>query len=163
MFKLAEAGKVHIKWVGLISLDTYTPEEQEQIRKGIEKYDAYPIFVDKKTMDDCTSYYDSVISPVFHNFVSYKQDSGVRNAKLFQAYRAMNKAFVDAVLAIYKKEPKAMILFNDPYFLLAPKMILESETPHIGYFFHSPFPSCEIFKIFPNVQEVTNVVANSSA
>eukprot|EP01022_Parablepharisma_sp_SALTPOND_P001069 TRINITY_DN105531_c1_g1_i1.p1 TRINITY_DN105531_c1_g1~~TRINITY_DN105531_c1_g1_i1.p1 ORF type:complete len:882 (+),score=77.02 TRINITY_DN105531_c1_g1_i1:683-3328(+) len=153
LFHLAESRKVQIKWVGLITLDEYTPEEQEQIRAEIEKYNAYPVFVDKKTLEDCTYYYDSVITPIFHNFVSYKNNTGLRNADLFQAYRNVNKAFASTILSVYKKDPRAMILFNDPYFLLAPRLISESESPHMGYFFHSPFPSYEVYRIFPAAQE----------
>ena len=156
LFRLSETKKLRLKWVGLISTESYTAEEQEKIRVGIEQYNAYPVFVDKKVLDDFTSYYDSVVSPVFHNFISYKKNASARNAELLQSYRVVNKCFVEAVLTLYKKEPKAIVLFNDPYFLLAPKLVPEMENLHMGYFFHSPFPSCEIFRIFPSAHEVSH-------
>jgi len=136
-----------------MTYEEYTPEEQEKIRIGIEKYDAYPVFIDKKTLDDCTYYFDSVITPIFNNFVSYKKNLGVRDSNLYQAYRTVNKIFAEQVVSVYKKNPKSMVLFNDPYFLLAPQFVSDAVNPNMGFFFHSPFPSCEIFKIFPAAQE----------
>lgn len=151
-----------MKWVGMIDYDGYSTEEQEQIKNEAEKYDAYPVFPDEQTLKDTTYYYDSVITPIFHNFVSYKDNAGVRNAELFQSYRNMNKEFIKVIIPIYKKYPKALILFNDPYFLLAPKLVYDAlsspkevfpETPHMGYFFHVPFSSYEVYRIFPAAKE----------
>lgn len=153
---MSERKKVKLKWVGLIAQNIYTPQEQEQIRKGLENYDSYPVFVDEKTLKNFMNYYDYVITPVFHNFVSYKANSSVGEQEQLQAYRVMNQAFVDVVMSLYKKDTKSLILFNDPYFLLAPKLITELAQAHIGYFMHSPFPSYEIFRIIPLSLEVNS-------
>ena len=151
-----------MKWVGMVDYDTYLAEEQEQIKQEAAKYDAYPVFPDAKTLKDTTYYYDSVLTPIFHNFASYKNNTAVRNTELFQSYRNMNKEFVDVIVPIYKKYPKAMIFFNDPYFLLSPRLVYNAllspkevfpEPPHMGYFFHMPFPSYEIYRIFPTAKE----------
>jgi len=131
----------------------YSEKEQEEINKEAAKYDSYPIFLDKESIDKCTYYYDSVITPIFHNFVSYKNNAGVRNKELYQFYCKMNQKFVESILVILKKYPEAKIIFNDPYFLLAPKYISKIKSPRMGYFFHSPFPSYEIYRIFPAAQE----------
>ena len=150
---MAESNKLNIKWVGLVSYDIYTPEEQEEIKKTIAKYDAYPIFLDKDVLEKTMKYYEAVMSPIFLNFVSLNNNNEVRDNELLQAYRTMNQVFMSTVLSVHNKNPGAMILFNDPYFLLAPKMAPEVHTPRMGYFFHSPFPSYELYRIFPSSQE----------
>eukprot|EP00826_Nyctotherus_ovalis_P064619 TRINITY_DN9483_c0_g1_i1.p1 TRINITY_DN9483_c0_g1~~TRINITY_DN9483_c0_g1_i1.p1 ORF type:complete len:765 (+),score=210.71 TRINITY_DN9483_c0_g1_i1:746-3040(+) len=136
-----------------MNYEVYSKEEQEEIRKETAKYDSYPIFLDKEIIDNCTYYYDSVITPIFHNFVSHKNNTGLRDSELFQYYRKVNHTFVEYILAIHKKHPLALIIFNDPYFLLAPKIISKIATPRMGYFFHSPFPSYEVYRVFPAAQE----------
>lgn len=136
-----------------MNYEVYSKEEQEEIRKETAKHDSYPIFLEKEIIDNCTYYYDSVITPIFHNFVSYKNNTGLRDSELFQYYRKVNRTFVEHILAIHKKHPLALIIFNDPYFLLAPKFISKLATPRMGYFFHSPFPSYEVYRVFPAAQE----------
>jgi trehalose 6-phosphate synthase/phosphatase len=150
---LAESKKLKIKWIGLVNYKIYNDKEQEEITKETAKHGAYPIFLDKEIIDKCTYYYDSVITPIFHNFVSYKNNAGVRNKELYEYYCKMNQKFVENILVILKKYPEATIIFNDPYFLLAPKYISKVKSPKMGYFFHSPFPSYEIYRIFPAVQQ----------
>eukprot|EP00826_Nyctotherus_ovalis_P017110 TRINITY_DN1500_c0_g1_i3.p1 TRINITY_DN1500_c0_g1~~TRINITY_DN1500_c0_g1_i3.p1 ORF type:complete len:784 (-),score=250.70 TRINITY_DN1500_c0_g1_i3:158-2509(-) len=151
-----------MKWVGMVGYDVYSAEEQELIKSEAEKYDAYPVFPDEQTLKNTTYYYDSVITPIFHNFAAYWNNANVRKVELFQSYRSMNKDFVKVIVPIYKKYPKAIILFNDPYFLLAPRLVHEAllsprevfpETPHMGYFFHVPFSSYEVYRVFPAAQE----------
>eukprot|EP00826_Nyctotherus_ovalis_P010991 TRINITY_DN1286_c0_g1_i13.p1 TRINITY_DN1286_c0_g1~~TRINITY_DN1286_c0_g1_i13.p1 ORF type:complete len:735 (-),score=192.46 TRINITY_DN1286_c0_g1_i13:151-2355(-) len=98
-------------------------------------------------------YYETVMNPIFLNFVSLDNNNEVRDDELFKAYRTMNQVFMSTVVSICAKNPKAMVLFNDPYFLLAPKMAPEVNPPRMGYFFHSPFPSYELYRIFPASQE----------
>jgi trehalose-6-phosphate synthase len=159
---LAEQKKVNLKWVGLVSFENYTSEDQKLLREGLEKHGAYPVFLDHDTLTAFTQYYDYVMTPIFHNFVSYKKNPGVGEEKLLAAYEQLNRAVVEVVLSVLKKLPQAMILFNDPYFLLAPKMLSDLDpkhypevaSAHMGYFIHTPFPSCEIFRIFPQSIEV---------
>jgi len=150
---LAETQKVRIKWVGLLNYEIYPPEEQEVIKKALEEFNAYPVFLEEKVLNNCGYYYDSVIYPIFHNFISFKYNTDVRNINLYQAYETMNKVFMSTVLLLYKKHPNAIIIFNDAYFLLAPKFASEANNPRMGYFFHSPFPSYELFRILPESQE----------
>eukprot|EP00831_Metopus_contortus_P051408 TRINITY_DN43152_c0_g1_i2.p1 TRINITY_DN43152_c0_g1~~TRINITY_DN43152_c0_g1_i2.p1 ORF type:complete len:395 (-),score=58.01 TRINITY_DN43152_c0_g1_i2:33-1217(-) len=152
LFRLSELNVVQIKWVGLITTQDYSSEEQEKIRTDLEKFGIYPVSIEKKILEDFTYYYDYVIFPLFHNFVSYRKNVDLSNAKYHQAYITVNQIFVETIVSIKKKIPKAMVLFNDPYFLLAPRILAkENLNNHIGYFFHSPFPSGEIFRVLPHV------------
>ena len=120
MFYLAEKKRLNIKWIGLISYESYTSEEQEEIKTEIAQYNAYPVFVEKDTLDKAMNYYESVINPIFLNF-ALLNNKKISNNDFFQAYRAINQNFMATVLSVYKKSSNPIILFNDPYFLLSPK------------------------------------------
>ena len=90
-----------------------TPEEQNALKIESEKYNSYPVFLDENTLKDSNYYYDSVITPIFLNLISFKYNTDVRDLKLFQAYRNMNEEFMTIALSLYKKNPKSIIIFND--------------------------------------------------
>lgn len=153
LFNLIENRKLNIKWIGLINYNTYTPEEQKELTVELEKLGAYPVFLEKNVLEGASYYYESLIAPVFHNFVCYKKSTSIINVDAFQSFNNMNKGFVSKVLEVHKHFPEAMVIFNEPYFLLVPKLITKIEIPRMAYFFHSPFPSYEIFRMFPSGQE----------
>ncbi len=127
------------------------------MQTGLEPLGAFPVFVPGQVLENFVHYYDHVITPLFHNLVSYRNNYELGNPKYILAYRSLNKIFAETILALSRKDPLAMIMLNDPHFLLVPKMITESEqkTPkHLGYFFHSPFPSRDIFRMIPFALEV---------
>eukprot|EP00826_Nyctotherus_ovalis_P011523 TRINITY_DN12994_c0_g9_i1.p1 TRINITY_DN12994_c0_g9~~TRINITY_DN12994_c0_g9_i1.p1 ORF type:complete len:700 (-),score=260.92 TRINITY_DN12994_c0_g9_i1:224-2323(-) len=70
----------------------------------------------------------------------------------------MNCEFMSTVLSLHKKYPNAITIFNDAYFLLAPKFAPEVAAPRMGYFFHSPFPSCELYRTLPEAREFAESV-----
>ncbi len=146
-----------MRWVGLAGLSSYTPEEQRQLSKALRKLNAYPVFVDPETLAQFTAYYVQVITPLLHNVFSCKRSPNVGSAALLEAYRVVNKSFADVVLGVCKGEPKALVLYNDDYFFLAPKLVAEKVSLRTGYFMHSSFPNYETFQVFPACQEVSRV------
>jgi len=145
---------VQIKWIGLVSYESYSIKDQQEITNTIAKYDAYPIFLPNKVLKESLHYYDTVISFIFHNFTSYKYESISRYLELLESYKVMNQMFATAILSLHQRFPHATILFNDPYFLLVPKIMSENRNLHMGYYFHSPFPSYEIFRVLISAKEI---------
>jgi len=149
-----------IKWVGIIPGPLeYSPKEQNDLKIAFEKESAYPVFVPQKILQKFCYYYDHVIVPMFHNFVSYRNGGKVGNRKLIASFQSVNKIFVEEIQAIKKKIPDAIVLFNDLYFLFAPKLFVElghfpEDKANLAYFIHSTFPSMEIFKVFPFCKEI---------
>jgi len=153
LFNLIENKKLNIKWIGLINYNTFTPEEQKELTTELEKLDAYPVFLEKKVLKGASYYYESLVAPIFHNFIYHTKTPSIINSEALQSFKSMNIGFVSKVLEVHKHFPDSMILFNEPYFLLAPKLITKFEIPRMAYFFHCPFPSYDIFRIFPACRE----------
>ena len=70
------------------------------------------------------------------------------NKSHWKSYVNVNKKFADCVIKYAKKDD--VVWVHDYQLLLLPKMIKESRPDlTIGFFLHIPFPSFEIFRIFP--------------
>ncbi|MEE2723449.1 MAG: bifunctional alpha,alpha-trehalose-phosphate synthase (UDP-forming)/trehalose-phosphatase [Bacteroidota bacterium] len=82
--------------------------------------------------------------PLFHYFIEYS----VFKEDQWSSYIEVNKKFADSVIQNIKKGDTIWI--HDYQLLLCPKMIKDVRPDvTIGFFLHIPFPSFEIFRIFP--------------
>lgn len=141
----SEAGKMEAVWVGWPGLSVDNNLKEELKKRAFADYRAYPVFVDEKAMDKF--YYglcNKTIWPLFHYFPSY----AVYDEEYWKEYRQVNEVFCQAVLEVAK--PDDTIWVHDYHLMLLPKLLREklSKNP-IGFFLHIPFPSFEIFRLFP--------------
>ena len=82
--------------------------------------------------------------PLFHYFIEFS----VFDEKQWKSYQQVNQKFADSVLQNIEKVDTVWI--HDYQLLLCPKMIKDVRPDvTIGFFLHIPFPSFEIFRIFP--------------
>ena len=87
--------------------------------------------------------------PLFHYFIEYS----VFSQNQWDSYVEVNKKFSEAV--IKNVEDGDIIWVHDYQLLLCPKMIRDQKpNTTIGFFLHIPFPSFEIFRIFPWREEL---------
>lgn len=71
------------------------------------------------------------------------------NSDCWQSYKEVNKIFAGAVLKEIKGK-KALVWIQDYHFALLPKMIKEKRPDvNVVHFWHIPWPSPEVFRIFP--------------
>lgn len=94
----------------------------------------------------------------------YKQNEpsdGRAMKKAWEKYRAMNYAFADAIMAVYK--PGDIVLVHDYQLLLLPK-ILRERIPalYIGFFLHIPFPSSEYYRCLTKRKEILEGVLGAN-
>ena len=138
-----------IGWPG-ISLDEIDKKSWGSIRKYLDKNNYYPVNLEKKEIDEF--YYglsNKALWPLFHYFIEYS----VFNINQWESYVEVNKKFSEAV--IKNVEDGDIIWVHDYQLLLCPKMIRDRKpNVTIGFFLHIPFPSFEIFRIFPWREEL---------
>ncbi len=73
------------------------------------------------------------------------------------AYRRVNGAFAEQLLAEIKNVERPIILIQDFHFALLPRMIKKSRPDaQIGIFWHIPWPSAEHFSICPWRKEIVD-------
>lgn len=104
-----------------------------------------PVFSNNETYSNYyNGFSNSALWPLFHYFpslVEYRKD-------FFKDYKKINQLFADKIIDIY--QPNDVIWIHDYQLMMVPDMlrrILPNAT--IGFFLHIPFPSYEIFRLFP--------------
>ena len=89
------------------------------------------------------------IWPLFHYFTEYAEYS----EKMWRAYIDVNRMFLKELESIYREGD--IIWVQDYHLMLLPKMIRKRfGNAKIGYFLHIPFPSFEVFRLFPWRREI---------
>lgn len=131
-----------IQWIGF---SENTPEELEGQSMENESFHAHPVFIPEELNEN---YYEgfcnNLIWPLCHYFPSLARFHDV----YFQAYQEANQLFFEKVREVI--QPGDVVWVQDYQLMLLPKMIREAFPENkIGFFFHIPFPSFEIFRLLP--------------
>lgn len=112
------------------------------------------------------AYAENTIWPILHYIQSQPTD-GVEEQSWWRCYVALNEAFAEAILSIYK--PGDIIWIHDYYLFLLPQLLrMRLPNAYIALFIHSPFPSSEYFRVLPRRKELlegmlgANLVATQS-
>lgn len=139
-----EGESLWVGWPG-ISTEQLTGNATDKIQKTLHKEGYKAVFLSEEALDNF--YFglsNKCLWPLFHYFVEYHQF----DAKQWEHYVAVNQKFANAVIESVEEGDKVWI--HDYQLLLCPQMI-KAVKPEvtIGFFLHIPFPSFEIFRIFP--------------
>lgn len=144
-----EGNGIWIGWSGITNEELNT-ELETKVNKAITREQCVSVNL---TQNDLDLYYygfsNRTLWPLFHYFIEYTEYS----PESWEAYKAVNQKFADKVLEYAEDGDKIWI--QDYQLLLVPAMI-KAEKPNlsIGFFNHIPFPSYEIFRIFPKRKEL---------
>mgnify|MGYP001073356015 CR=1 FL=1 len=124
---------------------TIEKEDEEAVRRKIRKdYKASPVFLSQKLMDKVyLGFCNKTIWPLFHYFPNYASFE----AEFWTEYKRVNEIFRDEVLRTL--EPDDIIWIHDYHLMLLPAMLREKVRNPIGFFLHIPFPSFEMYRMFP--------------
>jgi trehalose 6-phosphate synthase/phosphatase len=134
-------------WVGWpgIGIDEISPADWEPLNKELIDNNYSPVLLNKEEVD--SFYYglaNECLWPLFHYFIEFANF----DENQWNAYYEVNQKFAERVLE--KISPGDTVWVHDYQLLLLPKMIKEIRPDvTIGFFLHIPFPSFEIFRIFP--------------
>ncbi|MCF0050756.1 bifunctional alpha,alpha-trehalose-phosphate synthase (UDP-forming)/trehalose-phosphatase [Dyadobacter sp. LJ53] len=131
-----------IQWIGF---SENTREELEGQSLANEDFQAHPVFIPE---DINENYYEgfcnNLIWPLCHYFPSLARF----NDEYFDAYQVANRLFFDKIDEII--QPGDVIWVQDYQLMLLPDMIRQKYPDNkVGFFFHIPFPSFELFRLLP--------------
>jgi trehalose 6-phosphate synthase/phosphatase len=133
-----------IGWPGIAS-DSIDDDSYVPLINSLKKLNFSPVSLSKKEIDDF--YYglpNKCIWPLFHYFIELSKF----DKKYWDSYVEINKKFSEIVIGNIEKGD--IVWIHDYQLLLCPKMIKDKRPDvTIGFFLHIPFPSFEIFRIFP--------------
>ena len=79
--------------------------------------------------------------PVFHN-------------GWYEGYKKVNKAFAKAVMEEVNPREKTFIWINDYQLALVPTYLPKNPNMIIGFFWHIPWPTWEVFRILPQKRDI---------
>ncbi len=139
-------------WIGWSGIDdsTLSLKQQKDLAHAIHKAGCAEVSLTQSEVNDFyLGISNKAIWPLFHYFLEYCE----YNKPHWEVYRQVNQKFCDVILEHY--EPGDFIWVHDYQLLLLPK-ILREKLPDatIGFFLHIPFPSFEIFRVFPWREEL---------
>ena len=138
--------KNNFLWIGWPGIDKKSlGDNLNKAEKLLLKKNYIPVFLRKKEINDF--YYglsNEALWPLFHYFIEFSKF----NKSHWASYVNVNEKFADCVIKYAKKGD--VVWVHDYQLLLCPK-IIKTKRPDltVGFFLHIPFPSFEIFRIFP--------------
>ena len=133
-----------IGWAG-IAYDDISDKQNINIEKSLSKLNLSQV---KLSSSEINEFYfgmsNKCIWPLFHYFIEYSKFDNNN----WKSYEKINKKFCDRI--IENIDFGGTVWVHDYQLLLLPKMIKDLRPDiTIGFFLHIPFPSFEIFRIFP--------------
>ncbi len=146
---IRDDNSVWIGWSGVKS-EEFTTKSNNYIKKILNEQNL--IQVELSSVEIENYYYglsNKSLWPLFHYFIDYSKF----NDNHWDTYFKVNKKFCDAVVSNVEKNGTVWV--HDYQLMLLPKMIRDLRPDlSIGFFLHIPFPSYEIFRIFPRRKEL---------
>ena len=146
---IRDDNSVWIGWSGIKS-EEFTTKSNNHIKKILKEQNL--IQVELSSIEIENYYYglsNKSLWPLFHYFIDYSKF----NDNHWDTYFKVNKKFCDAVVSNVEKNGTVWV--HDYQLMLLPKMIRDIRPDvSIGFLLHIPFPSYEIFRIFPRRKEL---------
>lgn len=136
--------KIDFKWIGWPGT-SFFPNQQDEIREKLNKQNLFPVFINREQEEHFYhSFCNSILWPLFHYFTDHMAHS----SKSWKFYQDVNEIFADEVIKNAEKE--ATVWVHDFHLMLLPSLLKERRPDlKIGFFLHIPFPSSEIYRMFP--------------
>ncbi|ANB15343.1 Tps3p [Sugiyamaella lignohabitans] len=149
--KRAEAdGNVTKLWIGTLGMptDALSESKKAEIESTLltEDYDSIPVFLSDTTFEGHYSHYcKQILWPTLHYQTPDNPKSKAYQDHSWVHYKALNQAFADKIVKVYKEGD--IIWVNDYHLMLLPAMLREKlPNAKIGFFLHVAFPSSEVFR-----------------
>ncbi|MCX2679247.1 bifunctional alpha,alpha-trehalose-phosphate synthase (UDP-forming)/trehalose-phosphatase [Galbibacter sp. EGI 63066] len=144
-----EGDGIWIGWSGLTE-EELDASLAKKVDKAIAKENCASVNL---TENDIQNFYyglsNRALWPLFHYFIEYTEFE----REFWESYKEVNQKFADVV--IDHLEDGDQVWVHDYQLLLLPQMIKDKKpSTSVGFFLHIPFPSYEIFRIFPWREEL---------
>lgn len=140
----SEGNSLWVGWSGLEE-ENLDEDQQQQVHEALKKEKCVPVSLTSNDVEDFyLGFSNKTIWPLFHYFVEY----ATFEEKQWASYKEVNQKFTDKILE--HCEEGDTIWVHDYQLMLVPGLIKEQQPNlTIGFFLHIPYPSFEIFRLFP--------------
>lgn len=144
-----EGNSLWIGWPG-IQEEALNDQEKSDVEKQLQDNNYLPIHLNGGEIEEFyNGLSNTCLWPLFHYFTEFTHF----DEKQWNSYLQVNQKFADAIIANSQEDD--IIWIHDYQLLLCPDLV-RKKRPNvcIGLFLHIPFPSFEIFRIFPKREEL---------
>jgi len=155
MYNLKNKDLLKALWIGIPKYTCNNEEEKQELIELYEKHNCIPIFLEKELEDDYFHYYENIMKPLFYNFKGL-YDGGKTISKVddWRSFKTVNERFAEKIIETkdkYEQEQSNVFIWlnNHQLFLVPQYLRRKIRDSNIGLYMHSPFPSSDIFRIFP--------------
>lgn len=159
LYSLLISSKINFFWLGLPGLSVDSEEEQENLSQMLKKhYSCIPIFIDSADKELHNEFCSSILYKMMHNIIDITSELCLHNSEnLWNAYKRVNISFADQILVHYTGQ---MLWVHGSQLLLLPSFISRKSGRilNIGFFLHQPFPSSEIYRVFPHREAILHAL-----
>jgi len=141
------------RWIGWPGAEVKRQEDRDTVTKKLEELKCVPVFLTQKVCDPFyNGFCNNLLWPLFH-YIPLPVEAITTADAEFDAYKLANEAFAAAVLDCY--EDGDIVWVHDYHLMLLPHL-LRAKKPDmkIGFFFHTPFPAFEIYRMLPGRHEL---------
>ncbi len=136
-------------WIGWPGV-SFPINQHEEVKNLLSPKHFVPVFISKE--QEKHYYHDfcnSTLWPLFHYFT----DRMKQLTSSWKAYTEVNQLFASKV--IENAQEGATVWVHDFHLMLLPSLIREKRPDlKIGFFLHIPFPSSEIYRMFPQREKL---------
>lgn len=151
---LALSLNMRVTWVGSVRYggQPIPPEEEEAVARVLLEMNCYPVFINQSMHH---TFYDVFCKqhlwPMMHHVADVygplnQADIGAKGQQdQWFTYSTVNRLFRDKVVEVFQTGD--MVWIQGFHFMLLPTFLRRNlQHAKIGYFFHTPFPSSEIWR-----------------
>ena len=148
-------------WIGWPGGEVKAKEDRVVVVDKLKALGSIPVFL---AADVCDLFYNGfcndLLWPLFH-YVPLPLDAIKAHDKQFKAYQKANAEFAKVVLEHFQDGD--VVWVHDYHLMLLPSLLRQARPQmKIGFFFHTPFPSSEIYRIIPSRDELLYGVLSSN-
>lgn len=155
---------LHVNWIGSVPYTGKLTSEDEDIIFGLlREMKCHPIFIQAKTHK---LFYDVYCKrhlwPVLNHHINVygeieppETETNASEQELWSIYTTVNQQFRNKVVEIYQEG--SMIWIHGFHLMLLPSHLRQRtslQAARIGLFFHTAFPSSEIWKVLPRREDL---------
>lgn len=155
-----------VSWVGTVGIptDEIPNDISEKITETLEKeFNSNAVITDDITFKSAyKNFCKQILWPTLHYQIPDNPNSKAFEDHSWNFYKNLNQQFADKIVEIYKVGDTIWI--HDYHLMLVPAMVRQ-KLPHakIGFFLHVSFPSSEVFRCFPQRENILEGILGANS
>ncbi|CDO94692.1 unnamed protein product [Kluyveromyces dobzhanskii CBS 2104] len=158
--------KDQVTWVGTVGIptDCIPQKTLDSIRKELStNFHSKAVISDDLTFKGAyKNFCKQILWPTLHYQIPDNPNSKAFEDHSWNYYQHLNQLFANEIVETYKEGD--IVWVNDYHLMLVPEMVREKlPNAKIGFFLHISFPSSEVFRCFPQRENILNGILGANS